>query len=62
MIMAHINGYDDRLEKLEKKLGRKNKARLIELGKQYGFDFGHSRASKADMVVELADVILREER
>ena len=61
-MFAHINGYDDKLEKLEKKLGKKNKEQLIEMGRQYGFDFKHSRASKADMVVELADVVLREER
>ncbi len=49
----NVNGFDDSLENLELELGKKNKKKLIELGRQYGFEFD-KHDSKADMVVEIA--------
>ena len=53
-----MNDYEARLAKLERRLFRKNKKQLIELGHEYGYDFSLGYLTKIDMVVELADAIM----
>jgi len=59
-MIAHINGYDERLEKKEEELAQKSKGQLIALGKRYGFEFDELD-EKSDIVVEIAAAILEEE-